>query len=1027
MPGAVYSSGMRGTSGRHDELASELIEWWEDLWQRDMTSRVVLVAVPPGWGRTTALDQLAAAATADDAPVTLVARINGKALPEQPGLQAAVIRECLVSSAARHKVAELLGLDRLAGITQLALGGGGLFISGLAAAIGFFLAGIAAGAAGKAWDDSPAGADGALARTARAVAETSTDTPVIILIDDADHLDHDIALTLTDNLAARHNSHVLIAAAVDPAGDLKQALLTRARQGLTEGLVHVADASPDMSHDSRLALAAELCPHLPDTVLRRIARVTATFADVFAVTAVPRLSHPDDEDEAQLLAAVDAIAATALHHPDPSPEAVITAWVGGTLHTRQAHRALVATGLEPVGDSDPDLVRIGNLQRVTGSDTPRYTGPTAALAPRDRHAIAAALLAEALHITTDPACNQIERIAAAQAAHHTRHDLPTSDRATLPAIQRQLTTDLEQLSEPAAALTIAITALTEWPTGANPDDRDHLAAAVLRLSALAQGHEPQPVVTELLSEAIAGGASLGLEARVWAATELLHTTAQRETALTLTEQVAAALDQHATALSPDADHWRLLLAYHAGTAGYPELTSRLLAPLLTSTDHTRQDAANAVLHATDSPRADTRLQSLLLEAELAALPDGHDEDRLRIHHALALNYETLGQSTQALQHGYQELNLRTAIQGVDHPDTLTTRARIATWTGHAGDPASALRLFTELLPDVERVLGPRHPETLATRSNIAVWTGQCGDAAGALRLFTELLPDVERVFGPRDSNTLLTRGNLAVWTRHAGDPASALRLFTELLPDMERVLGPRHPDTLNVRSNIATLTGKCGDPAGALRLDRELLPDRERVLGPDHPDTLNTRGHIADWTGDCGDAAGALQLLTELLPDLQRALGPDHPHTLLTRGNIAGWTGNAGDPAGALCSYQELLPDLQRVLGPDHPETLTARGNIGGWTGNCGDPATALQLLLDLLPDLERVLGPRHPETLHTRSNIATLTGTCGDPATALQLLLDLLPDLERVLGPRHPETLHTRSNIAVIIRMAIQRDNQPK
>ena len=32
---------------------------------------------------------------------------------------------------------------------------------------------------------------------------------------------------------------------------------------------------------------------------------------------------------------------------------------------------------------------------------------------------------------------------------------------------------------------------------------------------------------------------------------------------------------------------------------------------------------------------------------------------------------------------------------------------------------AALRLFRELLPDLERVLGPDHPDTLTTRSNIA--------------------------------------------------------------------------------------------------------------------------------------------------------------------------------------------------------------------------------------------------------------------------------------------------------------------
>ena len=67
--------------------------------------------------------------------------------------------------------------------------------------------------------------------------------------------------------------------------------------------------------------------------------------------------------------------------------------------------------------------------------------------------------------------------------------------------------------------------------------------------------------------------------------------------------------------------------------------------------------------------------------------------------------------------------------GRDHPDTLTTRNNIAYWTGEVGDAREALRLFTELLPDQERVLGRDHPDTLTTRNNIAAWTGEVGRRA----------------------------------------------------------------------------------------------------------------------------------------------------------------------------------------------------------------------------------------------------------------------------------------------------------
>ena len=83
--------------------------------------------------------------------------------------------------------------------------------------------------------------------------------------------------------------------------------------------------------------------------------------------------------------------------------------------------------------------------------------------------------------------------------------------------------------------------------------------------------------------------------------------------------------------------------------------------------------------------------------------------------------------------------------------------------------ARALRLYHELLPDQERVLGPDHPETLTTRHEIARWTGEAGDAPRALRLYRELLPDRQRVQGPDHPETLTMCHHIAHWTGEAGD------------------------------------------------------------------------------------------------------------------------------------------------------------------------------------------------------------------------------------------------------------------
>jgi hypothetical protein len=335
-------------------------------------------------------------------------------------------------------------------------------------------------------------------------------------------------------------------------------------------------------------------------------------------------------------------------------------------------------------------------------------------------------------------------------------------------------------------------------------------------------------------------------------------------------------------------------------------------------------------------------------SELAPL-DEHDPGSALHRYAMAREAEHLwaiGRHTQALEIlsrresaipaenlvRWQSWHDRIAKQLVkDHPGTLRTRHRVAFWTGAVGDARGALRLFRELLPDRERVLGKDHPDTLATRNNVATWTGAVGDARGALRLFGELLPDQQRVRGKDHPDTLATRNNLAAWTGEVRDAPEALRLFRELLPDQQRVLGEDHPDTLTTRHNVAYWTGRSGDAPAALRLSRELLPDRERVLGKDHPHTFITRNNIAAWTGETGDSREALRLSRELLRDRQRVLGSDHPDTLATRHNVATWTGRAGKAPEALRLLRELLPDQERVLGKDHPQTHGTRAQIDYW------------------------------------------------------------------------------------------------
>ena len=270
---------------RQRAAATELAQWWDGLRLGGIGSHAVLLAGPTGWGRSTVLDQLQKIIRAD-ASISLEVRINGRSLPDGPGLQASALRDSLLGAEVRRQAAALLCRSRLLGAPRL--GADSLLLTGMAGTISLVLAGLAAAAAGGVADDCPASENGAAARAARVVAAVSASAPALVVIDDADYLEPGLAVTMIENLIDHHDSRVLVVAAVDLGSDLAAALTSRARYGPTAGRVHRANADPRMGYQSRAELAGELRPHLTAAQVQHLARQTRTFAEIFAATRSER-------------------------------------------------------------------------------------------------------------------------------------------------------------------------------------------------------------------------------------------------------------------------------------------------------------------------------------------------------------------------------------------------------------------------------------------------------------------------------------------------------------------------------------------------------------------------------------------------------------------------------------------------------------------------------------------------------------------------------------------------------------------
>jgi hypothetical protein len=288
------------------------------------------------------------------------------------------------------------------------------------------------------------------------------------------------------------------------------------------------------------------------------------------------------------------------------------------------------------------------------------------------------------------------------------------------------------------------------------------------------------------------------------------------------------------------------------------------------------------------------------------------------------------------------------------------------------DYATAVRLQQRVVDATSERAGADYPSALIAKAKLARFTGMAGDAGAARDQYARLLPLFDRHFGPGHEQTLTLRVRLAEWTGEAGAWSAAYDEYTRLLPLLDKVLGPEHPETLHARMDFANWMSHLGNPAGAREVCLPLLLAAEPVWGPEHPDTLTLRGCLAYFTGQTGNASEARDQYAALLSLRERVNGPDHPETLATSRDLATWIGEAGDPQQARDRLADLVPLFEYAWGREHPtETLVAKDLHADYTGRAGNPAAARQLLADLLPIRERTSGVDHPLTRATRANLA--------------------------------------------------------
>ncbi len=216
-----------------------------------------------------------------------------------------------------------------------------------------------------------------------------------------------------------------------------------------------------------------------------------------------------------------------------------------------------------------------------------------------------------------------------------------------------------------------------------------------------------------------------------------------------------------------------------------------------------------------------------------------------IRRTLGIADQKIGRLDQAERHLSRARDLRGALLGPEHPETLALSSDLAVVLRDAGRWEEARGLFERVGESRQRVLGPEHPDTLDSLGFRALLARDRDDQEQARRLFGELLEVRRRVLGPDHPSTLGTMNNLAFVLRYLGKHDQAGPLIDQVLEAQTRILGPEHPKTFDALENRGHWLSEANELDEARMIYERVLHGRRRHYGPDHADVIEMHRAIA--------------------------------------------------------------------------------------------------------------------------------------------------------------------------------------
>jgi tetratricopeptide (TPR) repeat protein/tRNA A-37 threonylcarbamoyl transferase component Bud32 len=298
-------------------------------------------------------------------------------------------------------------------------------------------------------------------------------------------------------------------------------------------------------------------------------------------------------------------------------------------------------------------------------------------------------------------------------------------------------------------------------------------------------------------------------------------------------------------------------------------------------------------------------------------------------------YHELGKLEAAEQQHRSALEIRRAILGEEHLDTLASRQHLAQALSSRGFPLRARVHVQKAFDGRKRQLGPEHPDTLESMELLA-WTyaGRFAHSE-AETINRQLLEIRQRTLGESHPQTLTLLGTIASNIARQGRHAEAEPLYRKALDGLRKRPGIEAPNALDVLNDFAITLEALGNYQEAEQYRRQILEIRTRLARPEHKSARDAKFGLGTFLLRRGRLDEALKELEGVYKLQLQTVGEAHWDTIDTMTYLADAHEELGNAATADALRLEavrlyrgdmppvpILPTVRLIEGRDWTEVL---------------------------------------------------------------------------------------------------------